>query len=150
MKRWNIFIWKHYLIKEKRFKDGIILKKNRLKKQNEKDTRRKNYLSSGSGIRCRESSKRYKKWIWTYQYNIYKSSLWKMLTERKIYKIKNWKRNNTYFLDGRISKRSKKKCEKRWRIKADVSKKQWNRRNIWRLEKLTKNMTDCIVEEKMV
>lgn len=27
VKRWNIFIWKHYLIKEKRFKDGIILKK---------------------------------------------------------------------------------------------------------------------------
>ena len=37
----------------------------------------------------------------------------KMLTERKIYKIKIWKRNNTYFPDGRISKRSKKKCEKR-------------------------------------
>ena len=54
MKRWNIFIWKHYLIKEKRFKDGIILKKIDQKKQNEKDTRRKNYLSSGRGIRCRE------------------------------------------------------------------------------------------------
>ena len=32
MKRWNIFIWKHYLIKEKRFKDGIILKKNKMKR----------------------------------------------------------------------------------------------------------------------
>ena len=30
-----------------------------------------------------------------------------MLTERKIYKIKIWKRNNTYFPDGRISKRTR-------------------------------------------
>lgn len=31
----------------------------------------------------------------------------------KYTKSKIWKRNNTYFPDGRISKRSKKKCEKR-------------------------------------